>query len=431
MNVPYDSAHREKIIKRRENLASPLPTGIFGGALWRLESIPMEEVLHISFFLGALCIFFIGCYVNSSMIINLLIRPNLRTTLNNLCCAMLLTNLLFGASEFFLLSMKILGTEAISENYHCSAMTLTPQLYRIVSLYLLLGSLFLRSLFVKHAKYISVVSKSNKLVITDFGIPIWVAIVAFTVLNGLFIGLHPNFPIEFPNVRICRGIEPYRNETDKARQFQILLMFLIWFIIIASFVLSSHLRLHQYIAKFQRKNKVRQNVNTIQQTIAAAYIKLLTSLINNTLLHWQAANPKAISTKQIQFCEAVAMSLECVIVPAFWLWETKKNFPELISSRNTVFKNCGESHSISISSTDPFQIIGNSIQRPLSPRRPDIVKNFESHALSLITTSNPQNIEKNKTPIEKKSPPTKTKNFLYFGMPRVVTPLPEVYIDMY
>ena len=29
-------------------------------------------------------------------------------------------------------------------------------------------------------------------------------------LNGLYMVLHPQFPAEFPNVRICRGLSPYQ-----------------------------------------------------------------------------------------------------------------------------------------------------------------------------------------------------------------------------
>ena len=29
-------------------------------------------------------------------------------------------------------------------------------------------------------------------------------------LNGLYMVLHPQFPAEFPNVRICRGFSPYQ-----------------------------------------------------------------------------------------------------------------------------------------------------------------------------------------------------------------------------
>ena len=68
-------------------------------------------------------------------------------------------------------------------------------------------------------------------------------------------------------------------------------MSIIGFLILANIVVSSHVRLHKYMTKLRRLNKYRQNVNTIHQTLAAAYTKLLTSLINTTLLHWQIENP--------------------------------------------------------------------------------------------------------------------------------------------
>ena len=209
----------------------------------------MEEAARVSLLIASLLLFFICIFVNFSTVLSLLIRPSLRSTLNNLCCAILLTNILFGCSEFFIHAVKLFGANLISEDYLCSSLTIIPQCYRIVSLYLILGSLFLRSLFVKHAKYISVVSKNNTLVVTDFGLPIWVTIIAFIVLNVLLMLLHPNFSMEFPNVRICRGLDPYRNEDDISLQFQIRLMSIIGFLILVSFVVSSHLRLHRYMTR--------------------------------------------------------------------------------------------------------------------------------------------------------------------------------------
>ena len=165
--------------------------------------------------------------------------------------------------------------------------------------------------------------------------------------------------------------------------FQIRLMSIIGFLILASIVVSSHVRLHKYMTKLRRLNSYRQNVNTIHQILAAAYIKLLTSLINTTLLHWQIENPGLITVQMIHFCEALAMCLECVIIPSYWLWETDKNFPELTSSRNKVVNNCGYPRAISLDSRDHFEIIVN-------PRRPYFVKNCQNHALSLITTTVPE-----------------------------------------
>merc|ERR1719192_437328 len=120
-------------------------------------------------------------------------RPALRTTLNNLTCALLTVNFTFGSVHFLLTGLVIV-----------------PQFFRIISLYILMGSLFLRSLFVKHAKYISLVSKRNHLVISDFGLPIWITIGTFVSLNILFMVLHSNFPDNFPNVRLCLDKTPFR-----------------------------------------------------------------------------------------------------------------------------------------------------------------------------------------------------------------------------
>jgi hypothetical protein len=105
----------------------------------------MEEIFRIPFLIASLLLFLICIFVNFSTVFSLLIRPSLRSTLNNLCCAILLTNILFGCSEFFIHAVKLFGANLISEDYLCSSLTIIPQCYRIVSLYLILGSLFLRS----------------------------------------------------------------------------------------------------------------------------------------------------------------------------------------------------------------------------------------------------------------------------------------------
>ena len=373
-----------------------------------------------------LCLFFVCGFVNLSPILNLMIRPTLRSTLNNLCSALLATNLLFGCSEFFLFSLRNFFDPALFQtNLLCAGITIIPQFYRIISLYLILGMLFLRSLFVKHAKYISVVSQNNLLVISDFGIPVWITIFSFVLLNGLFMTLHPNFPSHLPDVRVCQGLAPYRNEVDKKLHFQTVLITLIGSIILGGFVVSSHLRLHYYQAKFGNKTFTlfRQNVNTIHQTISAAYIKLVTSLINSTLLHIQIVDPNIISAEEVQICELVAMSVECVAVPAFWLWETSKNFPELTSSRNSVLKDCGEDNLVSVIAMDELAA-GNNNERPLSPRRPNFSEHLRSHALNLINTTIIDNSETS----QKSSPDSSASHFFDFRLRSVVAPMPTVHI---
>jgi hypothetical protein len=180
------------------------------------------------------------------------------------------------------------------------------------------------------------------------------------------------------------------------------------------------------MTRLRRKNGYRQNVNTIHQTLAAAYTKLLTSLINTTLLHWQIENPGLITVKMLQFCEALAMCIECMIIPSYWLWETEKNFPELTSSRNKMVNYCGYPHAISPDSAEHFEIIVNN--RPLSPRRPNFVKSFQNHALSLITTTVAEPDINSQSSSENKFQILITKHFPDSASQPGVAPLPTVQI---
>ena len=380
----------------------------------------MEEAVQSSYLLSCLCLFlfFLCCFANISPVIRLLIRPCLASTLNNLSCVILLTNMSFGCLFFLIRAVVFSGSDLILFDYVCSAISILPQYYRVVSLYLILGSLFLRSLFVKHAKYISVVSKNNMLVVSDFGIPIWVTIGAFIVLNSLFMMLHPNFPLEFPHVRTCRGLGPYQNKDDVNLQFQVLLMSIIGSLVLASFVVSIHVRLHQYMRK--KKRRYRQNVNTTVQTLAGAYVKLGTSFINTTMLHWHIASPDFIPSFTLQVLEGVAMFVECIVVPLIWLEETSRNFPELSSSRNK--RLCVYPGQTSQNNSDHFEIIVSN--RPLSPRRPNFAKNFNDQALGLIVPvtqeeSNDDNLN---------STDKKVRISTSFHSENCPTPLPPVHI---
>ena len=216
-----------------------------------------------------------------------------RTTLNNLTLALLTVNITFGSIHFFVHFLRVTGSSLVSREHFCASTVLIPQLYRIVSLYILMGSLFLRSLFVKHAKYISLVSKRNHLVISDFGLPIWVTILTFVLLNILFMTLHTNFPFNFPNVRLCLQKSPFRNKVDEDLYFQTVLTTGIGTVILSLFIISLHMRLFDYLRKYTQRsiNNFRQNVTTATQTILACYVKLSFALVNCSLLHFQVLPP--------------------------------------------------------------------------------------------------------------------------------------------
>lgn len=323
----------------------------------------------ICLFLSVLCL-----AVNGPTVVNILLRPTLRTTLNNLTCALLTVNLAFGSVHFLLLSLKVTGSGLLLSNHLCSGLVIVPQFFRIISLYILMGSLFLRSLFVKHAKYISLVSKRNHLVISDFGLPIWITIFTFVLLNILFMLLHTNFPDNFPNVRLCLDKEPFRNKMDEDLYLQTILTTSSGSIILATFVVSVHLRLHDYLRRYHQRslNNFRQNVTTAKQTILACYIKLTFALVNCSLLHVQVRQePGGVVTNGLmEMLEMLAMTVECVLVPSFWLAETRSNFPELTSSNNSILRNVFFPNSVDISVIPLQELPSNNNERPLSPRRP-------------------------------------------------------------
>ena len=149
-------------------------------------------------------------------------------------------------------------------------------------MFLLIGNIFLRGLLVKHAKYISIESNSNTLMVSDFGLPVWLSIISFSFLHILYFCLDPDFPYNFPNVRICQNLSSY---ADVSVQVNVLhnkmyISMVIGWLLLMAFVISAHLKIYSLQRSFTKHRQVlRQNVNTVQQVLAAAYIKLTCSLL--------------------------------------------------------------------------------------------------------------------------------------------------------
>ena len=332
--------------------------------------------------------------VNGPTVANILMRPALRTTLNNLTCALLTVNFTFGSVHFLLTALKITDSKLITSSHLCTGIVIVPQFFRIISLYILMGSLFLRSLFVKHAKYISLVSKRNHLVISDFGLPIWITIGTFVSLNILFMVLHSNFPDNFPNVRLCRDKTPFRNKMDEDLYLQTILTTTSGSVILATFVISVHLRLHDYLRRYHQRslNNFRRNVTTAKQTILACYMKLGFALVNCSLLHIQVRRQGLVSTDLTEMLEMLAMAVECVLVPTFWLQETRNNFPELTSTNNSILRNVffgGNQVNLSVIPLQELPL--NNNERPLSPRRPTDVRTQPEFCLHVPSLQEPSN----------------------------------------
>ena len=139
-------------------------------------------------------------------------------------------------------------------------------------------------------------------------------------------------------------------------------------------------------------NNFRRNVTTAKQTILACYMKLGFALVNCSLLHIQVRRQGLVSTDLTEMLEMLAMAVECVLVPTFWLQETRNNFPELTSTNNSILRNVffgGNQVNLSVIPLQELPL--NNNERPLSPRRPTDVRTqpeFCLHVPSLQEQSN-------------------------------------------
>ena len=150
-------------------------------------------------------------------------------------------------------------------------------------MFILIGNLFLRGLLVKHAKYISLESHLNTLMVSDFGLPVWILIVTFSLLITLGLGLNSDFPYNFPNVRTCRHVTTFIGPVHHAKNYKMLLYAVVGLSLLTGFILLSHSKMSDFRRVFKmigRRKQLRQNVTTAKQILASAYLKVFCSVLS-------------------------------------------------------------------------------------------------------------------------------------------------------
>jgi hypothetical protein len=323
-----------------------------------------------------------GMSVNLIIISKLLIRPVLWSTTNSFLGCILTLNFFYLLVQIFInieeyeeigleedpiiQSLELLFTDSY-KSIICSARYMAYFIHGSSTLYVMVGIIFIRSIMIKHADNIrqdNLACKSHQARLSVIGI--LVAVLVFTGCFGVIIGfiLLPRSPFDFVLVRNCRGVSMSYSEEETHKIISSWLTRLIIIILISLAIFSCQVR----IIVFKRRHNssyfshFRQNIATLHQTFAAAYLKICMALVKEVIFFNWVTN----SSTSIEIGPFLKLSivLDCIFIPCFWMYSTKHDFREFWCSE-TVFwrKNIIEKY------------VFPAVPTPsLEPRRPHILE---------------------------------------------------------
>ena len=129
--------------------------------------------------------------------------------------------------------------------------------------------------------------------------------------------------------------------------------------------ISCHIRVIYYRRKHNNSyfSKYRQSMATMDQLLAAAYLKLLTSLSEEAVVLTHVLH----LTLTVDYDTFLQMNnlLNCIIVPCYWLVSSRRDFKELWALGTCFWASKPVPHK-------KGQNISNRL--PLTPRRPNLQK---------------------------------------------------------
>ena len=243
----------------------------------------------------------------------------------------------------------------------CAAQYMFGHVYRSSTLYLYFGVIFIRMILIRHAENIRTDNMSPKThqarlsIIGGIVLGLILSLMASLIINLM---LFPQFPFEFLLVRNCRGIQTLYSseEIEKIKKgWSVDLVGLMLLLVATMFF---HLRVcltkrRQHISKFSQN---RQNIATLDQTLAASYLKLVLAIMEtfSFLLILNNSPYKIYNTPLL----VATNTLNCIAVPAYWTYSASTHFQDL-SSHQILFSRKLTSHN-SV----------NASRGVLEPRRP-------------------------------------------------------------
>ena len=315
----------------------------------------------------------IGFSINLLLLTQLLLRPRLWSTTN------VYSGVLLGLNSSYMLCVLIINDDGIEFNDNdiisllellytdqyrpriCCVKYFLSFFHTAMSLYLIELFVFLRLMMIKRAPDIRQEKHECKKHQAHLGsIGFLVGIVGVTCIIGkmcfFMIDPHPSF--EYILVLPCRGLVKHHSDEEKRKITST------WFIrvMIQILMLFHTIACHGRVRRFKRSHnssyyrKVRQNINTYQETLAASYLLILGSLAEEVAF-FSLIHNLSLMTKPSNVYDSVDI-LSCIVLPIYWLFSTKQKFPEFWSTETLFWRKPRIRPTLSWS-TGPFE-----------PRRP-------------------------------------------------------------
>ena len=289
-----------------------------------------------------------GASVNLFLISKLFIRPSLWSTNNSFIVAILVLNFFYLLLQVFLVNdvkettssddAFVQGLENLFiDNFKsilCSTKYISDFMYSSLTLFSFLGTIFIRSMMIKHAENICLdgfLCKRHQARLSIIGILVGFSILTVSIGGTIGIFIHKLFPFDFLRVRYCRGVSILYRTDDMHKLFSQWLSRLISLVLISIAILTCQVR----ILRFRRSHNqtyfshFRRNIATVDQLIFAAYLKIALAIIKEAIFYNRAIN--------IETVLKVGIILDCIVIPCYWMYSAKQDFREFWSGR-TVFE---------------------------------------------------------------------------------------------
>ena len=220
--------------------------------------------------------------------------------------------------------------------------------------------------------------KSYQARLSTIGILVSVQILTFLVITFLIMMLFPLFPYDFVLVKYCRGV-PFSYSLDERQKItQGWLIRLSLRILMLLLTLFCQLRI--FLTKRSRHSSnfcnKRQNIATLDQTLFAAHLKLFLAILHE--IHFKLLIEKSPSGQYTAELNLTRDILNCVLLPGYWVYSTKQQFPELWAQvsrfRKTSRKPTKPSSSFSLSAMEPRRPVQKESSLILDPSTQESVQ---------------------------------------------------------
>ena len=319
-----------------------------------------------------------GIFLNFYFILKLLIRPKLWSTTNTFLGFFLLFNLFFLLFQVLLIDgevseykseiiqfLEYLFLEKLRAVF-CSGKYIAHVIYITATLNILIGSIFIRSMMVRHANNIrqdSYQCKSHQARLRFIGFLVTIFILTFITGVVIVLFISHLFPFDFVDVRNCRGALLVYSTEERKKIWKAWLSRCVVLVLLAVAVVSSHIRIINYKRRHDMSyfSQFRQNIATVDQSLAAAYLLIVLSLIDETIYFCLIMDMHTVM--DIMEFRKVTTMVCCIMVPGYWLYSTVATYPELWSDHTMFNRRVHQARWAAY--TDKQEML-------IEPRRPDI-----------------------------------------------------------